>query len=504
MHTSAFIVVLAATFVAGCGDSNNNSVARPDLCSNGAATDGDSCGTGMICRASQCVASKCGDGIVAAGEECDDGNTVDGDGCASSCKFTCLSSAATRNCAPADACAGKGVCTDAHVCIAGTPLADGHACAAGGSNVCSAGVCTSPLCGNGVRDFGEECDDGNKLNLDGCDSACNLEQASRITSLQQQVFPDGFCTQNAIGGAITDTALGIIQATWDQPIGDGSLSIVFKFLGHIDPFGASNSALKLGFMNAVPVRFNKQNSGGFADGYTGASDLDWWYARDPASVDATETPISQLQLPAQIDNRHLTAGPGTLTGLNIVFALQPTTVTLFHTKVDAFLDVGVSHPIIASSTTPPGHLASEHLSPGLFEFVSSTTGSICADVSVASLANTPIGQTLQGSCTSDPLAQVKEFTPDNHLLDVFIAGCDILGTPGILPTQPDGSLDGAQYEFQFDPSTRAVTGCTKIPPGETDPVPANLPDCFAQATYSSFFKLNADRVIIKRDPQPPF
>jgi cysteine-rich repeat protein len=495
MRTSAFIVVLAAAFVAGCGDSNNGSVARPDLCSNGAAAEGDSCGTGMICRASQCVPSKCGDGIVAAGEECDDGNAIDGDGCNSDCKFTCLSSDDTRNCAPADACAGKGVCSDAHVCITGKPLADGQSCGVGGPNVCQAGVCTSPLCGNGKLDFGEECDDGGKLNLDGCDSACKVEQASRVIALEQQVFADPpFCEHNAIGSAITDTALSTIQLTWDQPISDGSLSIVFKFLGHIDPFGTS-STFKLGFVNALPIRFDQQ---GTSDGYSGVSDLDWWYAADPASVDNTQTPISQLQLDGQITDRHLTAGPGTLTGLNIKFALVPTTVTLFHTKVDAFIDVGVSHPIISTSGAAPGHLASEHVAPGLFEFVSSSSGSICADVSVASLANTPIGDTLQMACFTNPDGTGQEFTPDNHLLDAFVTGCHILGIEGILPTQPDGSLDGAKYAFQFDPATRAVTGCTKIPQGATDPVPAELPDCFAQATYSSLFKLKADRVIIKR------
>jgi cysteine-rich repeat protein len=224
MRTSAFFVVLAAAFVAGCGDSNNGSLARPDLCSNGAAVDGDSCGTGMICRASQCVASKCGDGIIAAGEECDDANMIDGDGCDSSCKFTCLSSDATRNCATADACAGKGVCTDAHVCATGNPLADGQSCGVGGSNVCSTGVCTSPLCGNGTRDFGEECDDSNKLNLDGCDSTCKLEQAARINALKQQFATDEFCPSNALGAAITEIAQPVIQLTWDQPVADGSLS----------------------------------------------------------------------------------------------------------------------------------------------------------------------------------------------------------------------------------------------------------------------------------------
>jgi cysteine-rich repeat protein len=499
MRTSAFIVVLAASIVAGCGDSTN-SLARPDLCSNGAAADGDSCGTGMICRSSQCVASKCGDGIVAAGEECDDGNMVDGDGCDSSCKFTCLSSDATRSCAPADACAGKGVCSDAHVCVTGKPLADGQSCGVGGSNVCSAGVCTSPLCGNGVLDFGEECDDGGKLNLDGCDSACKVEQAARITALKQQFETEEFCPNNVLGKAITFAAQDIIQVTWDQPVADGRISIVFKFLGGIDPFGAS-STFKLGFVSSVPVRFNKQDDGNgnisFADGYTGVSDIDWWYARNPASVDATETPL--VQLPGQVTNRHLTAGPGTLTDLDILFALQPTKVTLFHAKVDATIDIGVSHPVVSTAGAAPGHLASEHASPNLFEFLSSSTGALCSDVSVASLANTPIGELLQGSCTRDPDANDHEFTPDNHLLDVFITGCDIFGTPGITPTQPDGSLNGATYAFQFDPATRAVTGCTK------DGQPADLTnDCLVNATYSSFFKFSSDRVIIKRAPQPPF
>lgn len=498
MRTSAFIVVLAAAFVAGCGDSNNGSTARPDLCSNGAAADGDTCGTGMICRASQCVASKCGDSIIAAGEECDDGNMVDGDGCDSNCKFTCLSSDASRNCSPADACAGKGVCTDAHVCIAGKPLPEGQSCGVGGSNVCEAGVCTSPLCGNGKLDFGEECDDSNKLNLDGCDSTCKHEQSARINSLIQQFAIDDFCQANALGGAITQTARAVIQGTWDQPVGDGSLSVVFKFLGRIDPFGA-DSTFKLGFVDSVPFRFNPDpdNPGKFLDNYNGANDLDWWYVRDPASVDATETPI--LQLAGQVTNRHLTAGPGTLTNLGITFALAPAKVTLFHARVDANIGIGIFPLTVAPGTTPPGYLGSDHVDRNLFDFVSSNAGALCADVSVASLASTPIPPLLLGTCTSDPAGAIPEFTADNTLLDVFIAGCDIFGTLAVAPTQPDGSLDLATYAFQFDAETRAVTGCTKN--GE----PADLAaDCLPNATYSSFFKFSSDRVIIKRAPQPLF
>jgi len=30
-------------------------------------------------------------------------------------------------------------------------------------------------CGNGVVDLGEQCDDGNRVNGDGCSSACRIE-----------------------------------------------------------------------------------------------------------------------------------------------------------------------------------------------------------------------------------------------------------------------------------------------------------------------------------------
>jgi fibro-slime domain-containing protein len=60
----------------------------------------------------------CGDGIIGAGEECDDGVND------------------------------------------------------GGYNECQAGCKLGPYCGDGVLDMGEDCDDGNRLDGDGCGSAC--------------------------------------------------------------------------------------------------------------------------------------------------------------------------------------------------------------------------------------------------------------------------------------------------------------------------------------------
>ncbi len=36
-------------------------------------------------------------------------------------------------------------------------------------------TCFIPVCGNGIREPSEECDDGNMLNNDGCSSKCTIE-----------------------------------------------------------------------------------------------------------------------------------------------------------------------------------------------------------------------------------------------------------------------------------------------------------------------------------------
>lgn len=520
MRTCALVVVLVATFVAACGD---NGGAQADRCAN--APDGTSCGAGQICRANACVNSRCGDDFVAAGEECDDGNAADGDGCEANCRFTCLASDAARNCTPADACAGQGVCSAAHTCTAGTPLLNGTPCDAGGGTVCISGACTSTLCGNGTVDDGEDCDDRNVANLDGCDSACKFEQAARITSLQQQFVPDAFCAKNALGEAIpaSDLPFGprqLIQFSWNSPVTTGDLSVVFKFLGTIDTTGA-RSTFKLGFVDTTPVRFNQDpDTGMFGDSYSGVTDLDWWYTlRDPAhntSVDLNRTP--RVQLAGEVTNRHVTAGPGTIDNLRLLFALEPANVRLFNANIDATFDDQLSNPTVSTTATPPGHLASEQLSSSFSTFQSSgiidmgSPGRMCADVSAQSLANT-LFPTLLAACRDpvDPTGATATFfrNPDNdndplnnHLLDAFIFGCqffsfDASGNPAfvteILPTQPDGSIDGSTYVFGVDAATHQVKSCTK------DGNPETLANCYANATYSSYFQFAADRVIIRAD-----
>jgi len=142
--------------------------------------EGSACGAGEVCIGGNCIAGSCGDGLVEAPEECDDGNATSGDGCEASCTFTCLSTDPARDCAAADPCAGNGACDDTtHVCSAGTPLADGTACGTG--KYCDAGVCTTAVCGNGMVEPGEQCDDGNATNGDGCDTSCTFSCTNPAT-----------------------------------------------------------------------------------------------------------------------------------------------------------------------------------------------------------------------------------------------------------------------------------------------------------------------------------
>lgn len=138
--------------------------------------DGTACGAGALCLGGACLSSRCGDGFVdtAGGEDCDDANDVAGDGC-TVCRFDCKAAAdcddkndcTTNTCdktAPA-----KPVCKAA-------PVADGTTCAlaSGGSGKCSASACVKAGCGNKIVEAGEDCDDGNADDADGCKADCSF------------------------------------------------------------------------------------------------------------------------------------------------------------------------------------------------------------------------------------------------------------------------------------------------------------------------------------------
>jgi cysteine-rich repeat protein len=180
-------------------DAAEQNDARRDTGMDSAGDDDDSGG---------CVTpptEECGNSIVEEGEQCDDGNNgVPDDGCRDDCKFSCAK--ASRDCGDTEGNCLSYECVEndiGRVCEGATDEqdipADGNPCtidSCDGStpvnenrtngypcdnqdgesdDYCKKGKCIDPVCGDEIRGPGEECDDGNEADSDGCSSECILE-----------------------------------------------------------------------------------------------------------------------------------------------------------------------------------------------------------------------------------------------------------------------------------------------------------------------------------------
>jgi cysteine-rich repeat protein len=141
-------------------------------------SEATACEADGACRGGTCAPAGCGDMVVAAGEDCDDGNTVPDDGCENDCTFSC---AVAADCDDGDACNGVEGCVEAaHLCTAGVGSDDGTLCDRDSMpatrDVCLGGACAASRCGDAFVDSarGEDCDDGNGVNGDGCDNDCTF------------------------------------------------------------------------------------------------------------------------------------------------------------------------------------------------------------------------------------------------------------------------------------------------------------------------------------------
>jgi cysteine-rich repeat protein len=155
----------------------------------------------------------CGDNRVRFDDVCDDGNNVVRDGCDLECKvetgWNCTKGSETKGSTCAPIC-GDGllvewipaaiaeVCDDGNRvdndgCSTGCKVESGYSCS--GVSLAKS-VCTE-VCGDGVFTPGEDCDDGNTKGGDGCTADCKIE--------------DGFtCTQS--GKASTKCTAIVVSA----------------------------------------------------------------------------------------------------------------------------------------------------------------------------------------------------------------------------------------------------------------------------------------------------
>ena len=133
----------ALTMLGGAG-------ARPPSCGNGVTDPGEACDEGGVSAAcdADCTRPRCGDGVLnpLAGEQCEPGGLTPG--CSDRCTLSC----------------GNG------------QIDQGEACDEGGETAACDLDCTAAICGDGITNFaaGEQCDDGNTADGDGCDARCRV------------------------------------------------------------------------------------------------------------------------------------------------------------------------------------------------------------------------------------------------------------------------------------------------------------------------------------------
>lgn len=165
----------------------------------------------------QLTLSLCGDGIIEGTEQCDDGGTVPGDGCSATCTIETNGAPTITSVPPSpayvnnlytynatetdpdgptaiwsllnDTCGGAinsstGVYTftpaSTGTCDVGIQVCDG-----GVPNKCTSQATTitkiAAVCGNGTLEPGEQCDDSNTNNGDGCSATCQFQTLTSVT-----------------------------------------------------------------------------------------------------------------------------------------------------------------------------------------------------------------------------------------------------------------------------------------------------------------------------------
>ena len=151
---AAIAVIVAAACVGPKAGPCRDGVCPAGLdCVADTARGSASCGAGFLdgdaCLV--CVPPSCGNGRLDPGEACDDGNRTSGDGCPADCSAAC----------------GDGLVDSNEKCDP----------AAAGSGQCSADCRSTLSCGDGFinTDLGEQCDDGNVADGDGCSATCATE-----------------------------------------------------------------------------------------------------------------------------------------------------------------------------------------------------------------------------------------------------------------------------------------------------------------------------------------
>ncbi len=103
-------------------------------------------------------------------------------------------------CDDGDPCNGEETCGSGGVCEDGIALADDTDCIENGvEGTCVAGECVPLTCGDGALDEGEECDDANIDETDGCETTCEFSCHEDAECNDDNVCTDDSCSEGGNG-----------------------------------------------------------------------------------------------------------------------------------------------------------------------------------------------------------------------------------------------------------------------------------------------------------------
>ena len=328
------------------------------------------------------------------------------------------------------------------------------------------------VCGDGVVEGVEQCDDGDVYPLDGCDPSCRYEQVQRLTALSLQGSTGPVVCEpgtNQLGGAFSATGLGTLNASLQDAMDAGDLTLLLDLLDLDDSTGTADAALEVAAL------------GGDADsGDPSPGGLDAWYVAAEDLLDADDRPLQSLT-PTSIASSELVAGPG--------HASLPFTggeLSMRDVILAAQVNAATSLPTEPPSNFAPGFVAFESLD------AADASHGLCGNVTVGSLALVPVPEAFTsglGMCESCAASRVYTscgagpVTESCHsLLDVLVGGCQVFGclVTVIDPTQPDVGVDlNPPNTLIFEPSGGGIDKVSVVEPDDA---------------YSSWFQFTSERV----------
>jgi cysteine-rich repeat protein len=325
------------------------------------------------------------------------------------------------------------------------------------------------VCGDGVVEGTEQCDDGNLFNLDGCDSSCQYEMITRVSSLAISTSAaPSFCTpaKNLLGQTLLNSTLSQnSNTTMRSAIDAATTNVLMQYFGVTGT--TTLSGPMIGMMSGTP-----DPSKGT---WPGNNPVDWWFLADTSGLSSTGVPTTLLSLTDASGD--LTAGPADIS-LTLPLFGSPATIVLRNAMIGESINGTNDAP-----APPPLQLAAG------FEVFENATGNastqgLCGGMTVDSLAKIPVpsvfttGGTacMEGytSCGSNPVS-----SSCNSLLDVFVSGCTASGLPVHFVT-------GSQ------PDVPANTTVTTLSAGSGLKVPSSATDGDEDA-YSSYFTFTGTR-----------